>query len=83
MREILQSAAPSFDTAVFSAARANYTITTAADGTTVVTDNRVIGAGAPVTDGIDTLRNIERLQFADQAVVLPNGGPQQCTRSAR
>jgi Ca2+-binding RTX toxin-like protein len=72
-REVLQSAGPSFDTAVFSAALSNYTISTAADGTTVVTDNRVIGAGVPVTDGIDTLRGIERLQFADQAVVLPNG----------
>ncbi|MFM9883087.1 MAG: peroxidase family protein, partial [Burkholderiales bacterium] len=69
-REILQSAGPGFDTAVFSAALANYDIFTAADGTTVVTDNRVVGVGIPVTDGIDTLRGIERLQFADQAVVL-------------
>ena len=73
VREILQATIPGFDTAMFSAPLANYTISTAPDGTTVVTDNRVIGAGVPITDGIDTLRGIERLQFADQAVVLPAG----------
>ncbi len=71
-REILLGA-DGFDTAVFSAARVNYTISTTADGTTIVTDNRVVGVGVPVTDGIDTLRGIERLQFADQALVLVPG----------
>ena len=72
VREIVQTAGPSFDTAVFSGLRANYTISTAGN-VTVVTDNRVVGPGVPITDGIDTLRGIERLQFADQAVVLAPG----------
>jgi Ca2+-binding RTX toxin-like protein len=73
VREIVRSTDTSFDTAVFSAPLANYTVSTAADGTVIVTDNRVEGVGVPITDGIDTLRGIERLQFADQAVVLPAG----------
>ncbi|MGO4670268.1 peroxidase family protein, partial [Bosea sp. 2RAB26] len=55
-----------FDTAIFSGARADYTVTTNANGITTVTDN--VG-----TDGTDTLVNVERLQFADQSVTLPNG----------
>ncbi|MCC6890688.1 MAG: hypothetical protein IT536_19360 [Hyphomicrobiales bacterium] len=73
VREILTAAGPDFDTAVFSAPMAQYTISTAADGTTVVSDNRVVGVGVPITDGTDTLRGIERLQFADQALVLTPG----------
>ena len=45
------------DTAVFTGPRANYTVTSPATMVTV-TDN--VG-----TDGVDTLLNIERLQFAD------------------
>ncbi|GAU86882.1 peroxidase family protein [Bosea sp. BIWAKO-01] len=63
VREILTSATADFDTAKFSGLQANYTITTNADGSVTVTDN--VG-----TDGTDTLRNIERLEFADQSVVL-------------
>src|SRR5207244_8850453 len=48
------------DTAVFSGARANYTVTNVG-GVITVTDNTG-------TDGIDTLRNIERLQFTDVTV---------------
>ena len=80
-REILTSAGPNdFDTAVYSGRRADYTIFTAADGTTTVTDTRVVGLNpvtgitTSATDGIDTLRGIERLQFADVAVVLPLNG---------
>lgn len=47
------------DTAVFNGPRSAYTITTA-DGVTTV-------AGP---DGSDTLRNVERLQFQDQVVVI-------------
>ncbi|MDH4566536.1 heme peroxidase, partial [Pseudomonas sp. BN414] len=61
VREILDSD-NSIDTAVFGGERDNYTVTTV-NGVTRVTDN--VG-----TEGSDTLLNIERLQFADQTVVL-------------
>ena len=51
------------DTAVFSGNRANYTITTNANGTVTV-------AGL---DGTDTLVSIEKAQFNDQLVVLSGG----------
>ena len=58
IREIITTdGAGNIDTAVFSGPRANYTVTTQA-GRVIVTDN--VG-----TDGVDTLFNIERLQFAD------------------
>jgi Ca2+-binding RTX toxin-like protein len=53
---------PDVDTAVFSGVSSNYTITHNADGTIMVSDT--VGA-----DGTDTLRNIERLQFADQTIL--------------
>lgn len=46
------------DTAVFSLARAKYQITANADGSTTV---RALSG----SDGVDTLRNIEQLRFAD------------------
>ena len=69
VREILDSDGFSFDTAVFSDVRANYDIAVNGD---VVTVTHLVG-GVPGIDGTDTLRNIERLQFADQAVVLQGG----------
>ncbi|HEX7892245.1 MAG TPA: peroxidase family protein, partial [Ramlibacter sp.] len=79
VREILPGsladAATSFDTAMYSGNRAEYTITTAVDGTVTVAHVTPVGP----SDGTDTLRNIERLQFNDQAVVLQgadrNAGP--------
>jgi Ca2+-binding RTX toxin-like protein len=78
VREILFSDSADFDTAVFSGALANYTVTINNNGTptnfqddiVTVTDN--VGA-----DGTDTLKHIERLQFSDQAIVLNglNRGP--------
>ncbi|MDH4871591.1 peroxidase family protein, partial [Pseudomonas sp. BN515] len=61
VREILDTD-DSIDTAVFGGNLANYTVSTV-NGVTTVTDN--VG-----TEGSDTLLNIERLQFADQTVVL-------------
>jgi Ca2+-binding RTX toxin-like protein len=49
------------DVAVFSAARATYTITNNANGSVTVDSN----GGA---DGIDTLWNVEQLRFTDQTV---------------
>ena len=67
VREILQASAPgAADVALFSGARANYTIAARADGSRVVTDN--VG-----TDGVDLLRNFEIFRFADRDVaILPN-----------
>ncbi len=63
VREILYTTGPTdFDTAEFNGDRANYTIVDNLDGTFTVTDN--VG-----TEGTDTLKHIERLQFADQAIV--------------
>jgi Ca2+-binding RTX toxin-like protein len=49
------------DTALFSDVMANYSFSTASDGALRVSHT---GGLAPV-DGVDTLRNIEKLQFAD------------------
>jgi len=67
VREIVDSSGFNYDTAVYRDVRANYTVSTAEDGTTTVTHNVVGG------DGNDRLTGVERLQFADQAVDLPGG----------
>ncbi|MEY2686501.1 MAG: hypothetical protein RL375_699, partial [Pseudomonadota bacterium] len=60
VREIVQAAtAGTADIAVFTGNFADYTITRNTDGTRTVTDN--VG-----TDGVDLIRNVEALQFADQ-----------------
>jgi Ca2+-binding RTX toxin-like protein len=64
VREILTATGPDFDTALFSGNLADYTVVNNVNGTVTVTDN------VAARDGTDTLSNIERLQFADQAVVL-------------
>ncbi|MDT4809180.1 peroxidase [compost metagenome] len=75
VREILTGAA-GFDTAVFSGRRSDYDIETV-NGVTTVThnlfdvDGNVIGVDI---DGVDTLMNIERLQFADVAWVKNANG---------
>jgi Ca2+-binding RTX toxin-like protein len=74
VREILPgSGGFNFDTATFSGNRASYNITTDDAGVTVVTHLDVNGPNGIGVDGIDRLTNIERLQFADQAVVLVPG----------
>jgi len=69
VREILTAPGPDFDTAMFSDVRVNYSITTVGGVTTV--SHLVDGVAGP--DGTDRLTNIERLQFADQAVILVPG----------
>lgn len=72
VREIkFGSGAFNFDTAVFSGNRNEYSITTAADGTVTVAHNAP--ALGTLSDGVDTVRNVERLQFNDQAIVLRAG----------
>ena len=75
-REIIdESGGVGFDTAEFSDARDNYTISGPdADGfITVSHDDPVLGAGQGA-DGVDRVRNVERLQFADQTIELVAGG---------
>jgi fibronectin type III domain protein len=68
VREIVTPPANSdTDTAVFSGPRANYTITNVA-GALTVTQTGANVVGQKVSDGIDTLRNIEALKFSDQTV---------------
>ncbi|MBC5767915.1 M10 family metallopeptidase C-terminal domain-containing protein [Ramlibacter sp. GTP1] len=55
------------DTAVFSGARANYTITGSAAAGLTVRDN----AGS---DGTDTIREVERLAFSDRGVAFDTDG---------
>ncbi|MBI5790411.1 MAG: DUF4347 domain-containing protein [Rhodocyclales bacterium] len=50
------------DTAVFALARANYTVTRVGAGYTVTANTG--------TDGVDTLTNVEKLQFSDQTETL-------------
>ena len=66
VREIKTSLTTDFDTAVYAGSIANYDVVDNLDGTYTVTDN--VGL-----DGVDTLANIERLQFADAAVNLVDG----------
>jgi beta-lactam-binding protein with PASTA domain len=69
------SAAPvNCDTAVFSFPLADYAIILNANGTLTVTHVPAVPADAPASDGSDTLRNIERLQFADTTIPAPGAG---------
>ena len=64
------------DTAVFWDVRANYTIATSTDGSILVSHtgfdptNLPVGVTTRISDGVDKLRNIEKLQFADVTVNL-------------
>jgi Ca2+-binding RTX toxin-like protein len=72
VREIVSPPAAdsaSVDTAVFSGPLSNYTVTNAA-GKLTVTQTGANVAGQKVTDGVDTLRNIEALRFSDQTVTV-------------
>ncbi|MDT7708998.1 MAG: hypothetical protein QOG20_4605 [Pseudonocardiales bacterium] len=70
VREILAPATPAgIDTAVFSGPRADYDVTLIENNTGVT----VAHTRGAATDGVDTLRNVEKLQFSDQTVnALPN-----------
>ena len=54
------------DVAVYNSPRANFTLAAGPNGTLRVTDNTV-GNG---NEGVDTLRNMERIQFTDETVEL-------------
>ncbi len=72
VREIVPAPAgdTGVDTAVFLAPRASFTIVPNANGSLTVTQTGAVnGATQKVSDGVDTLRGIERLQFTDQVVL--------------
>ncbi|HSN35936.1 MAG TPA: peroxidase family protein, partial [Arthrobacter sp.] len=74
VREILAGTGGT-DTAAFSGPLSNYTIVATAATATELAMVTVTQTGADVvgqraSDGIDTLRNIERLQFTDQVLTL-------------
>ena len=71
VREIMTSPTQDFDTAIFSGLLADYTVTQDDRGTADTSDDvyTVIDVNNGI-DGTDTLRNIERLQFSDQALVI-------------
>ena len=68
VREIL-TGDDDFDTANFSDIRANY-IVTVDDSGVITVAHQVVPGGGLTSDGIDRLTNIERLQFADQAITF-------------
>ncbi len=60
------------DTAIYGGLRSEYTIAKNANGTLTVSDNRT---GA-VTDGVDMLKDVEKLQFSDTTIDAPaNAAP--------
>jgi Ca2+-binding RTX toxin-like protein len=77
VREILPGdvgADDNFDTVYFSGPLADYTVTIDANGTLGdLTDDIVTVTDNVGTDGTDRLTNIERLQFADDTVILRPG----------
>ena len=52
------------DVAVYNSARANFTVAAGPNGTVRVTDN----TAGNLNEGVDTLRNMERIQFTDQTI---------------
>ncbi len=74
VREVVNATAAQLavdvDTAVYAGPRSGYVLTPNADGSLTVTQTGANVVGQKVSDGTDTLRGIERLQFADQTVTV-------------
>jgi Ca2+-binding RTX toxin-like protein len=70
VREIKYASDGSVDTAVFSGPLANYTIDIDDRGTADTNDDVITVTDTVGTDGTDTLKHIERLQFSDGTVVV-------------
>jgi Ca2+-binding RTX toxin-like protein len=75
VRELLEDPDPGFDTAVFRGNLLDYTININDNGTALDFSDDVVTVtdGVAGRDGVDRMTNIERLQFADQAVVVVPG----------
>ena len=67
-REITLASEPGTDTALYAGTRADYDVTFTPNGRVLVTQTGPLAVGQKVSDGTDTLRNIERLQFSDQVL---------------
>ncbi len=73
VREVLDGAvAGDLDTAVYRGNLSEYAIERHADGRYTITHNNLLPA---TNDGMDTVRNVEFLRFADQTVSLINEAP--------
>ncbi|MGH8031263.1 MAG: peroxidase family protein, partial [Luteimonas sp.] len=72
VRELLSAPGPDFDTAVYTGNLADYTVAVNDNGTPTDFSDDIITVTDNVAarDGTDHLAHIERLQFADQSVVL-------------
>src|SRR4051794_18295684 len=83
VREIDAAASPDdVDTVVFTGPRANYAITFDASKVTVAQTGADV-VGQRVSDGTDTLRNVEVLKFADQTVrTTPPAAPSAVSATA-
>ena len=58
------------DTAVFAGPRSNYTVTPSVDGTVTVNQTGANVVGQKISDGIDTLRNVEQAKFSDTTIAI-------------
>ncbi|WP_295694758.1 fibronectin type III domain-containing protein [Lapillicoccus sp.] len=76
VREIVAPAgpAPGVDTAVFSGPLSGYSVVVSSDRVTVTQTGANV-VGQKVSDGTDTLRNIEALRFTDQTIALQPPAP--------
>ncbi|SFE15424.1 peroxidase family protein [Nitrosomonas sp. Nm166] len=74
VREIVTAPAGNdIDTAVFRDVYANYVVTFGSDGTIFVDHVNPGNGGGGIDDGSDTVRNVERLQFADRTLIVGGG----------
>ena len=72
VREILTNNT-GVDTAVYNDVFANYVVTVSSSTGTIFVDHANV-AGGVVDEGVDTLRNIERIQFADRIAMFGTTG---------
>ncbi len=73
IREIVSppaSDAASIDTAQFAGPRSNYSVTFNGATITVTQTGPIVAGAQKVSDGRDTIRNVERLQFSDQTIAV-------------
>lgn len=72
VREILTNN-NGIDTAIYNDVFANYVVTVSSSTGTIFVDHANVAAGA-VDEGVDTLRNIERIQFTDRTAIFGTTG---------
>lgn len=84
VRSLTTPAGSAIDTAVYQDVFANYTLTFSTTTGALYLEHVPLanGGGAGNDDGVDTLRNIERLQFADLTAYLGTTGDDNLTGTA-